>query len=146
MARLRIRRADLSVSLDGKLRIEGKSARVFANLLLSRQDQFLRSLRRIVPKIKASDIQLDSLGRVVVDNAKAVEIAQFIADAEEIEDVRKKFPQAGANATESPEDVAPPRDRGYVNFFCPSPDGLDLVCGEFDDDPDLNCCCANPST
>lgn len=153
----KITRKDIMLRLDGVVYIEGEPGRQLANVFIRNNENALSVFRKLAPDIQASDISIDELGRVRINNAKITQVAQALAESEDPSVVggaisRDPVPAdvtppdtvvtdaAPSDATDAATDVVPADDPGpalEVDFFCrdPSPGGgLDIICGAWDEE------------
>jgi hypothetical protein len=132
MKKIRIRREDVLMGLDGALYIEGKSKAELAKSVKKNKRTALNLLRKMSPKLQAKDITIDKQGRVKIMNTKISQVAQAIAADKGIKEIGKVI---GGKPAPAPSDD---RDN-EVNFICPGDGSIDLICGSWTPDSDDPC-------
>lgn len=126
--KLKIRRDDILMSLDGVLYIEGRSGANVSKIVKDDKRRALGMLRTLVPDLTARQVTIDPHGRVRVNHPKYAEAARVLAaDAKaDGKAVGKVFSRAR---------VVPPRAQSFdINVICANDfdSEIDVVCGEID--------------
>ena len=137
--KVKIRRDDVLMSLDGVLYIEGRSGEKVAEVVKTNKRRALGMLRTFAPNLTARQVSVDSLGRVRINHPKYAEVARLMAA-----DAKADGKAIGKVLSRRPRGPAPREFGGTVDFFCAGDGGVDIVCGDFDtdrDDCDVNGFC-----
>ena len=126
--KLKVRRDDILMSLDGVLYIEGSSGAKVSKIVKDDKRRALGMLRTLVPGLTARQVTVDPLGRVRINHPKYAEGARVLAadGKADVKAVGKVF---------SRPRIAAARAVSFdINVICANDfdSELDVVCGEFD--------------